>query len=261
MNMKFWNYGNSRTSDFGHQTSVVRSRKSEVLGLVILAISILAYFHTSTVAYCDDLSGGALAKAEAAPPEPPPVRVAYNYCTLSYTFAYYSDEEWDAEIDRLAKAGYNAALVLDGTFKVWQSTLRELGCDEKTIAEFIPDECARAWWLMDNLYGEGGPLDQATIDADGARGRRICAKWREKGIEPSLQGFFGMWVDDKSGSVKVDGLKIIPQGRWQCYTRPPVIDPTCPAFAKLAATWYRNLEAVYGFKPKYLAGDLFHEGG
>ena len=216
-----------------------------------LAVCIFSYFHTSTVAYCD----------EAATPEPPPVRVAYNYCTLSYTFAYYSDAEWDAEIDRLAKAGYNAALVIDGTFKVWQSTLRELGCDEKTIAEFIPDECARAWWLMDNLYGEGGPLDQATIDADGARGRRICAKMREKGIEPILQGFFGMWVDDKSGSVKVDGLKIIPQGRWQCYTRPPVIDPTCPAFARIAATWYRNIEAVYGFKPKYLAGDLFHEGG
>jgi len=202
-----------------------------------------------------------LAKAEAAAPEPPPIRVAYNYCTLSYTFAYYSDEEWDAEIDRLAKAGYNAALVLDGTFKVWQAMLRELGYGEEAIAAFIPDECARAWWLMDNLYGEGGPLDQATIDADGARGRRICAKMREKGIEPILQGFFGMWVDDKTGSVKVDGLKIIPQGRWQCYTRPPVIDPTCPAFAKLAATWYRNLEAVYGFKPKYLAGDLFHEGG
>lgn len=237
--LEFWNYGNASVS----------RPMSRVLAA--LGISMLAYFHTSTFAYC----------GEAAATEPPPVRLAYNYCTLSYTFAYYSDEEWDAEIDRLAKAGYNAALVLDGTFKVWQATLRELGCDEKTIAEFIPDECARAWWLMDNLYGEGGPLDQATIDADGARGRRICEKMREKGIEPILQGFFGMWVDDKAGSVKVDGLKIIPQGRWQCYTRPPVIDPTCPAFAKLAEVWYRNLEAVYGFKPKYLAGDLFHEGG
>lgn len=26
-------------------------------------------------------------------------------------------------------------------------------------------------------------------------------------------------------------------------------------------SWYKNLEKVYGFKPKYLAGDLFHEGG
>ena len=26
-------------------------------------------------------------------------------------------------------------------------------------------------------------------------------------------------------------------------------------------SWYKNLEKVYGFKPKYLTGDLFHEGG
>ncbi len=196
----------------------------------------------------------------AEPSAPAPLRVAYNYCTLSYTFAYYSDAEWDAEIDRLAKNGYNVALVLDGTFKVWQATLRELGVADKEIAKFIPDETARAWWLMDNLYGEGGPLDQKTIDEDGARGRRICEKMRAKGIEPILQGFFGMWIDSPK-AVRMKGLKIIPQGRWQCYMRPPVIDPTCPAFAKIAATWYRNVEKVYGFKPKYIAGDLFHEGG
>ena len=210
----------------------------------LLATACLA----STQAYC---------AAEAAPP---PLRIAYNYCTLSYTFAYYSDAEWDVEIDRLAKAGYNVALVIDGTFKVWQATLRELGVSEEEIAKFIPDETARAWWLMDNLYGEGGPLDQKTIDEDGARGRRICAKMRAKGIEPILQGFYGMWIDCPN-AVRTSGLRIIPQGRWQCYTRPPMIDPTCPAFAKIAAVWYRNLEKVYGFKPKYLAGDLFHEGG
>jgi hypothetical protein len=59
---------------------------------------------------------------KGAVPSPPPLRIACNYCTLSYTFAYYSDAEWDAEIDRLAKAGYNVALVLDGTYKVWQET-------------------------------------------------------------------------------------------------------------------------------------------
>lgn len=189
---------------------------------------------------------------------PSPLRVAYNYCTPSYTFAYFSDAEWDAEIDRLAKAGFNVALVTDGTFKVWQMTLRELGFDEEAIKAFIPDECARAWWLMDNLAGEGGPLDQKTIDEDGARGRRICAKMREKGIEPILQGFYGMMPD---AEADLPGYRLIPQGKWQCYMRPPILDPTCPAFAKVAEVWYRNLEAVYGIKPKYLAGDLFHEGG
>jgi len=182
-----------------------------------------------------------------------PVRIAYNYCTLSYTFAYYSNAEWQREIDRLAESGYNVALVTDGTFKVWQMTLRELGYPEEEIFAFIPDECARAWWLMGNLTGEGGPLDQKTIDEDGERGRFICDRMRGKGIEPILQGYVGM--------MPLGHKTAIPQGKWSCYERPPIIDPTSEEFANVAEVWYRNLEKVYGFKPKYLAGDLFHEGG
>lgn len=193
---------------------------------------------------------------------PAPVRLAYNYCTLSYTFAYYGEKEWTAEIDRLAKKGYNVATVMDGTYKVWELTLRDLGCDEKDIFAFIPDECARVWWLMGNLEGEGGPLDQATIDEDARRGRFICDKMRERGIEPLLEGFFGMvptWLAERDTS-----LHTVPQGKWgggRAYNRPAILDPTSDAFARIAAIWYKNLEKVYGFKPKYLAGDLFHEGG
>ena len=182
-----------------------------------------------------------------------PIRIAYNYCTLSYTFAYYSEYDWQVEVDRLADAGYNVALVTDGTFKVWQLTLRELGYCEEDILKFIPDECARAWWLMGNLTGEGGPLDQATIDDDGERGRFICEKMLERGIEPILQGYVGM--------MPLGHKTAIPQGKWSCYERPPILDPTGNEYAKVAEIWYRNLEKVYGIRPKYLAGDLFHEGG
>ena len=182
-----------------------------------------------------------------------PLRIAYNYCTLSYTFAYYSDAEWAREADRLAAAGYNVALVTDGTFKVWQMTLRDLGYSEEAIFAFIPDECARAWWLMANLTGEGGPLDQTTIDADGERGRLICEMMRKRGIEPILHGFVGM--------MPLGHPTAVPQGLWSCYERPPMLDPTGEEFAKVAAIWHKNLKAVYGFEPKYLAGDLFHEGG
>ena len=187
---------------------------------------------------------------------PAPVRLAYNYCTLSYTFAYYGEKEWTDEVERLSVAGYNAALLMDGTFKVWELTLRELGMSEEDIFAFIPDECARAWWLMGNLAGEGGPLDQATIDADGARGRFIAEKMREKGIEPVLQGFYGMVP------ANLAVAPLLNQGKWcDCYDRPPILDPTSPDFERCAAAWYRSIETVYGIKPKYLAGDLFHEGG
>ena len=67
-----------------------------------------------------------LCTAVSAAPAPAPVRLAYNYCTISYTFAYYGEKEWTAEIDRLAKKGYNVATVMDGTYKVWELTLRDL---------------------------------------------------------------------------------------------------------------------------------------
>ncbi len=199
------------------------------------------------------LAALALAMALVCRADVPPLRIAYNYCTLSYTFAYLSESDWSREIDRLADAGYNVALVTDGTFKVWQMTLRELGYGEDEIFAFIPDECARAWWLMANLTGEGGPLDQATIDADGERGRFICEKMRERGIEPILHGYVGM--------MPLGHPTAIPQGQWSCYERPPMLDPTGEEFAKVAAIWHKNLKVVYGFEPKYLAGDLFHEGG
>ena len=58
----------------------------------LLGICILAYLCGCASAYSS---------------EPPQIRVAYNYCTLSYTFAYYTDADWDDEIGRLAKAGYS----------------------------------------------------------------------------------------------------------------------------------------------------------
>ncbi len=182
-----------------------------------------------------------------------PIRLAYNYCTLSYTFAYYSDKDWEAEVERLASAGYNTALLTDGTFKVWQLTLRDLGVPEKDIFAFLPDECARAWWLMGNLTGEGGPIDEHVIEDDARRGRLIATMMRSRGIEPVLQGFTGM--------MPLSWANALPQGKWSSYDRPPVLDPTSPEYARIAALWYANLEKVYGFKPKFLAGDLFHEGG
>lgn len=199
---------------------------------------------------------GAIMLAGALSPlcaEPPPLRIAYNYCTLAYTFAYASDDDWSREIERLAKAGYNTALVVDGTFKVWQLTLRELGFTEEQISAFIPDECARPWWLMGNLYGEGAVVEYETIEDDARRGRFICEKMRSLGIEPILHGCTGM--------VPPGFPSAIPQGKWGPYERPPVINPTSPEYAHLARIWHRNLVRVYGFEPKFLAGDLFHEGG
>lgn len=180
--------------------------------------------------------------------------IAYNYCTLSYTMAFWSKAEWEPELDRLEANGFNVALVTAGLPKVWQLTLAEMGYPEKEIRAFIPDGAAAAWWNMGNLEGLGGPVAQERIERDAELGRWLCAEMRKRGIEPILQGFTGLVPACTKGAIQ--------QGRWcGIYERPAMLDPESGRVADFARAWYRNLEKVYGIKPKYLGGDLFHEGG
>ena len=180
--------------------------------------------------------------------------VAYNYCTLSYTMAFWSKAEWEPELDRLQRHGFNVALVTAGLPKVWELTLKELGYDEESIKAFIPDEAAAAWWNMGNLEGLGGPVPPERIERDAELGRWLCAEMRKRGIEPILQGFTGLVPACTEGAIA--------QGHWcYIYERPAILDPASERFDEFARVWYGNLEKVYGIKPKYLGGDLFHEGG
>ena len=192
--------------------------------------------------------------------------VAYNYCTLSYTMAFWGKPEWREEIDRLALYGFEMPLVQAGLPKVWQLTLRELGYPEERIAAFIPDEAAAAWWNMGNLEGLGGPLSQERIDADAELGRYIVAETKALGMKPILQGFVGLLPHDLPqylSKTEYADAKFVNQGRWvDGFVRPTLLLPNSETYAKIAAIWYKNLLKVYGVeRADAFAGDLFHEGG
>lgn len=209
----------------------------------------------------DRVSGGKLPlpDREIKLPETLPFNTAFNYCTLSYTCAHWDRARWSKEIDRLAMCGYKYVLVTSGLEKVWQNFLRELGCTEEKIAQFIPAPSHAAWWNMGNLEGEGGTVSQSLIDNEAELGRFIVSRLRELGMEPILQGYVGFLPQ----SFVPDGCEnaILPQGQWCGYERPSVLQPTAPAFGKIAALWYRHLHAVYGIRARAYGGDLFHEGG
>ena len=114
---------------------------------------------------------------------------------------------------------------------------------------------------MGNLEGHGGPLSQQQINKMAQMGRRIVSRMEQLGMTPVLQGYVGFVPSDFQENVRIDGLKLIPQGEWVNFRRPWVVDPTCEAFPKLAADWYKALRKVYGIPGKMFGGDLFHEGG
>lgn len=192
-------------------------------------------------------------------PEALPFNYALNYCTLSYSGIHWDKARWEHELDMMALNGFQYVLVTSGLEKVWQGFLSDLDYPADKIRSFIPNPAYSAWWNMGNLEGEGGPVSQSLIDSEAELGRFIVSRLKELGMEPVLQGYVGFLPHDfPEGGING---KILPQGQWCLYERPAVLQPTSPAFADIAALWYKHLHQVYGTTAKAYGGDLFHEGG
>lgn len=84
-------------------------------------------------------------------------RYDLNYCTLSYTMAFWDWDRWQQEIDWMALHGINLPLAAVGTDVVWRNVLTRLGYTRDEINRFIAGPGFQAWWLMNNLEGWGGP--------------------------------------------------------------------------------------------------------
>jgi alpha-N-acetylglucosaminidase len=185
-------------------------------------------------------------------------RYALNYCTYNYTMSFYSWEDWEHELDWMALSGVNLMLSANGEEAVWRNTLRRLGYSDADIARFIPGPGYTAWWLMGNLEGWGGPMSQAMIERRSDTQRRILGRMRGLGIEPVLPGFYGMVPADLGKRLSAH---VIDQGRWSSFRRPGILDPTDPAFPRIAALYYSELAKLYGTDIHFFSGDPFHEGG
>ncbi len=208
-----------------------------------------------------------------------PYAIAYNYCTLAYTMAFWGKDDWQEEIDHLALHGYNVALVTAGLQKVWQLTLSDMGYTPEQIREFIADDAVSAWWHMGNPQSKGDfskfdvayPVTNAQIDLDAEYGAWMVSAMREVGIEPIFQSFVGLiptsttkeQIENVDG-VGIGNVRIFKTGYYAAGQKnPDLIDPTCLGFKKFSEVWNANLKKVYQFPeenpPKFLGGDLFHE--
>src|SRR5699024_6543750 len=57
------------------------------------------------------------------------IRYAYNYCTLSYTMAFWGYDEWQRELDYFALNGVNLILDTTATEALWIEYLQNYGYD------------------------------------------------------------------------------------------------------------------------------------
>lgn len=188
-----------------------------------------------------------------------PYRYYLNYCTYSYSMAFWGWEQWEKEIDRMALQGINMPLMaVYSQYVVWQNTLRRLNFSEDDIRKFLPGAGYEAWWLMGNLEGFGGPVTSEFIARQTDLQQKMLKRMRELGMKPVFQGFYGMVPN--ALKEKYPDARIKSQGIWCTYQRPAFLDPTDPLFDKLAAIYYEEQKKLFG-EAQFFGGDPFHEGG
>ncbi len=210
--------------------------------------------------------GNQLALPESLPPVPGKIRVvsphryryAYNYCTHGYTMAWWNWTRWERELDFLALKGVNLALIIEGQEQVWINALQQFGYSDSEVRRWLCMPSHQPWQYMSNIEDYGGPVPPAVVGKRLALGREIVTRMRELGMDPVLQGYYGIVPSDFK--KRFPDAKIHPQGDWAGSKRPDMLDPLDPLFAKVAAAVYDAQTSLLG-GARFLAADPFHEGG
>lgn len=197
------------------------------------------------------------------------LRYDFNYCTFSYSMAFWDWNRWQEEIDWMALHGINMPLAAVGHECVWRNMMLKLGYTEEEVGKFIAGPAFLAWWEMNNLEGWGGPLPLNWYKQQETLQKKILGRMKELGMKPVLPGYSGMCPSFSSAKAEVtanSNASEISYGEsnqsslqlWNGFTRPGVIMPNDPRFDQFAKLFYQETRKLYG-TAEYYSIDPFHE--
>ncbi len=201
----------------------------------------------------------------ALPPVTAPVRVStpyrvryfFNYCTFSYSMAWWDWAQWQRMIDWMALKGINTPLAVTGQEAVWRLVLQDLGFSHEQIAGFLVGPAYLPWGWMGNIDGLGGPLPDSWIDSHIALERRILGRERGLGMTPVLQGFTGHVP--ASLTQVFPGARIHQTGDWSAgFSGTWFLDPLDPLFQRFGQRFIERQAELFGTDHLY-AADPFNE--
>jgi alpha-N-acetylglucosaminidase len=183
-------------------------------------------------------------------------RVMFNYCTLSYTCAWWGWPRWERELDFLAMNGINTPLGVSGLEAVWYNTLTRHGFSDEEAREFLVGPSFFAWQWMTNIEGHGGPLPRHWIEARADLGQKWMARARALGMTPIQQGFSGNVPRLLKKKHPRAGIALQPS--WCGFTGSAQLDPLDPLFKTLGKTFMEENIRLFG-NGHLWAADPFHE--
>ena len=178
-----------------------------------------------------------------------------NYCTYSYSMAFWDWERWEQELDWMALHGVDLPLAAVGDECVWRNFLLRLGYMEEEVAGIIAGPAYLAWFEMNNIEGWGGPLPEGWYPHQEALQKKILARMKAWGMRPVLPGYSGMVPHDAAERL---GLDAPDQGKWNQIQCPAILSPTDPRFPEIAAMYYEEQARLFG-KADFYSMDPFHE--
>jgi len=258
------------SSDHGQDVLEIESRDGKIVLRGNNGVSVASALKRYLADYCHADPGwqcGSQMNLPASLPDvPTKIRVVspyqfrfdYNYCTHGYTFAWWDWPRWERELDDLALHGVNLALIIEGQEQVWVDALKEFGYTDAEVRKWLVMPSHQPWQFMSNMEDYGGPVPESIVKRRLELGRKIITRMRELGMEPVQQGYYGIVPSDFR--QRFPEASVHAQGTWGSQTRPDMLDPADPRFAKFAAAFYHSQQRYFG-AAKFLAADPFHEGG
>lgn len=183
-------------------------------------------------------------------------RVYMNYCTFSYSAAWWDWKRWERELDYMAMNSINTPLSVVGLEAVWYNTLLKYGFTDIEARTFLAAPGHMAWQWMQNIQGYGGPLPKSWIDKHVELGKKIIKRQLELGMQPIQQGFSG--YVPRELKEKYPDAKIRLQPSWCGFKGSAQLDPTDSLFMKFGRDFLEEQKKIFGSYGFY-AADPFHE--
>jgi len=183
--------------------------------------------------------------------------------TFSYTTAFWSWEDWEAQLDWMALRGVNLPLAWVGAEKILVDVFREIGLADDEILSFLSGPAFQAWNRFGNIQGSwgGSALPFAWIDGQFELQKRIVRRMVELGMTPVLPSFTG-FVPRAITRVFPDA-KVVNGSQWEgfpsIYTNVTFLDPLDPLFTQLQKRFITKQIDAYGNVSSIYTLDQYNE--
>lgn len=195
-------------------------------------------------------------------------RYYLNFCTHSYSMAFWGWDRWQQEIDWMALHGINLPLVITGMECVWRDVLMN-GYGYKNLSDvnkFVTGSAYYGWFFMNNMTEWGGPQPESWYTQRAELAKKIFERMKQLGMTPVIPGYVGMvpsgFLNYATKATGWTASDIVNGGTWNNFERPYFVNNTA-RLKEFAAKYYESIKRVFGesLSTHYYAIDPFHEGG